>query len=386
MIVVMVVDAWDQPFNGTVVSSRRFAEALLARGVGVRVMALEGQENPVAGVELCEFPRLSIPGVNGMMETMRVMLAKPDRCRIREALTGASVLHVQFPLFLGACAISEASKIGLPIVASFHLQAENILRNLKLPTPLLARGVYALMRRFIFDRCDTVIAPSVFARDLIRQVGIATPVEVLSNGIPAHHLKSFRLREGLPQQVRVLCVGRQAAEKRYDIILRALAALEQRDRFHVTFAGLGPERDSLQRLSNALGVNATFTAPSDPELELLYANADLFLHAGESELEGMSVMQAMAAGVPAIVSNSKASAAGELTAIPESRFDFPSSEHLADRIRAFDGNPALVQQVSRENAEAMLPLAHERSVKNLLAIYAQICPAGWLTEGINEAA
>ena len=386
MVIAMVVDAWDQPFNGTVVSSRRFAEALVAMGVTVRVLALEGQERPIAGVDLYEFPKLSVPGVNGIMEAMRVQLAKPERALVRRALAGADLLHVQFPLFLGGMAITEARRMQLPVIASFHLQAENILRNLKLPTPLLSAGVYALMRHFVFQRCDLVLAPSEFARKLMREVGITVPLEVLSNGIPTQQLRAFRQRHHLPERVEVLCVGRQAPEKRYDIILKALANVAEPRRLHVTFAGMGPERAHLENLSAQLGVDATFVAPSDSELDRLFQGADLFLHSGESELEGMSVMQAMAAGVPAIVSDSKASAAGALTGISESRFNYPDAGHLARRIDQFAADPELVRRISHDNHEAMLKLDHKQSVLALLGIYRRLHPVSWLREGINEAA
>ena len=386
MVIVMVVDAWDQPFNGTVVSSRRFAEAMVAMGITVRVLALEGQAHPVAGVELYEFPKLSIPGVNRVMETMRVQLAKPARLRIREALQGASLLHIQFPLFLGGMAITEARRMQLPVVASFHVQAENILRNLKLPTPVLSTGVYALMRHFIFRHADVVLAPSAFARTLVRDAGIDGRVEVLSNGVPADQLAAFQERQELPEQVSVLCVGRHAPEKRYDLIIKALASVTDKQRFTVTFAGMGPARGALEKLSARLGVAASFVSPSDEELKALYARADLFLHAGESELEGMSVMQAMAAGVPVIVSDSQASAAGELTAIAESRFSFPDAGALARRIDELTQNPDLVNRISRENHEAMRRLDHRQSVNALLDVYAGLHAGIVLPDGLNEAA
>lgn len=386
MVVVMVVDAWDQPFNGTVVSTRRFAKALIARGCTVRALALEGQEHPVEGVDLFECPRLSIPGVNGIMDSMRVALARPSRETVARALQGADIVHVQFPLFLGSAAITEAQRHGIPVISSFHVQAENILRNLGLPTGVLAKGVYALMRHFVFARSDLVIAPSVFAERLVQQVGINRPSAVLSNGIPLAQLAAFRERSALPEQVQVLCVGRQAREKRYDIIIDALARVRNPDRFAVTFAGQGPDRARLQERCRQLGINAQFLAPSDTELTALFDRADLFLHAGESELEGMSVMQAMAAGVPTIVSDSDASAAGALTQLPACRFRFPDPADLAHKIDQLIDEPTLVLRASQENAKAMARLGHDASVDRLLSLYGQVAPAFAAQGPINEAA
>ncbi|MEO0436920.1 MAG: glycosyltransferase [Pseudomonadota bacterium] len=367
----MVVDSWDQPFNGTVVSSRRFATALLNRGHSVRVLCLAGATHPIEGVEYYRLPPLLIPGVTSIMERMRTFLARPEGRVIETALTGADLLHIQFPFFAGGAAASIAQAMGVPVVASFHLQAENILRNLYLPNRLFSPIVYWLFRNYIYRKCKLVIAPSPFAARLIGSLAVDVPVRVLSNGIPSTQLDAYRHREFMPEQVKVLCVGRLAREKRYDIIVNALAKTKKPERYTVTFAGTGPKKASIEKLCEQRRVSAKFLTPSDEQLASLYREADLFLHAGESELEGMSVMQAMAAGVPTLVSDSNMSAARELTTIKSSRFHFPDSRDLAARIDALAERPELVSELSRGNHQAVACLDHHNVVNELLEIYRQ---------------
>ncbi|MEM1142376.1 MAG: glycosyltransferase [Pseudomonadota bacterium] len=375
MVIVMVADSWDQPFNGTVVSSRRFAKALLDRGHSVRVLALEGDEHPLPGIELYRLPALAIPGISSLMRRMRTVLAVPVRRVIDEALRGADVLHVQFPFFVGGAAISRARHWQVPVVASFHLQAENILRNLYLPNRLFSPVVYGLFRRFVFARADLALAPSPFAARLIKSLGIETPVVVLSNGVPEAQLQVYKHRAGMPASVRVLCVGRLAREKRYDVIAHAIAQTQIPERFQITFAGSGPTEKRVQALCTRLGVRARFVTPTDKELDELYSRADLFLHAGESELEGMSVMQAMAAGVPVLVSDSQMSAARELTTVDESRFRFPDADDLATRIDAVCAQPDLVARISEQNYRSVSQLAHAQAVDELESIYLKLIGA-----------
>jgi len=370
MIVVMVVDGWDQPFNGTVVSSRRFAEALLARGIQVRVLAINGRTREMPGVELFEMRKLSVPGVNSIMDLMRVPVAVPDRALVKRALAGASVLHVQFPLFLGAAAIKEAKDMGVPVISSFHLQPENILRNLKLPNFFFRRWIYGLMRRWVYQRSDRIIAPSPFARELLlREMPVTVDVTVLSNGIPEKQLAAFKLRTRIPDDINVLCVGRLAREKRYDLVIDALAISRAADRFRVTFVGTGPMREALQKRCQILGLNSIFVTPTDAELAELYAGADLFLHAGESELEGMSVMQAMAAGVPVVVSDSADSAASTLLTHQMARFRYPDARHFADQIDRLCGPGGPVEVLSAAGHSAAKSLRFNDSVSQLVQIY-----------------
>ena len=121
----MVVDPWSLPFNGTVVSTRRFIFALAASGFRIRVLAIDADP----AVDSAAFQRLSIPGFNRIINTMRAPLARPERSKLRAALQDCDVVHVQFPFFLGHAAIGEAKRMGIPVVCSFHVQPENILRK-----------------------------------------------------------------------------------------------------------------------------------------------------------------------------------------------------------------------------------------------------------------
>ncbi|MEZ5559787.1 MAG: hypothetical protein R3E86_14745 [Pseudomonadales bacterium] len=72
--IAIVIDPSDHPFNGTVVSTRRFVAALVARGVRVRLLTLGAGavDDPRQRVS---FPPLRIPGVNRIIERMRSPLA-----------------------------------------------------------------------------------------------------------------------------------------------------------------------------------------------------------------------------------------------------------------------------------------------------------------------
>ncbi|MCB1686312.1 MAG: glycosyltransferase, partial [Pseudomonadales bacterium] len=173
--IAMVVDPWSLPFNGTVVSTRRFIFALAASGFRIRVLAIDADP----AVDSAAFQRLSIPGFNRIINTMRAPLARPERSKLRAALQDCDVVHVQFPFFLGHAAIGEAKRMGIPVVCSFHVQPENILRNIGLPGGLLTTWLYRLFIAAIYNRSDLVIAPSPFAAQLLIDHGLRRPVEVV---------------------------------------------------------------------------------------------------------------------------------------------------------------------------------------------------------------
>jgi 1,2-diacylglycerol 3-alpha-glucosyltransferase len=361
--IAMVIDAWDYPFNGTVVSTRRFVQALRGAGWNVRLLAI--------GEEGGGFEPLSIPFFNGVIRSMRVPLGKPDRQRIARALDGCDLLHVQFPFFLGHAAIGEAERRGMPVICSFHVQPENILFNIGLKGRWLTALLYRFLIWAFYRRATLTIAPSAFAADLLRSHGHTGRIEVLSNGVP----ESFFALDHAPRdanKLRVLSVGRLAAEKQQDTLLHAVARSRHRDRIELTLAGAGPREEALKALNAQLGLNAAIGPVSDEKLRALYAGADLFVHAGAVELEGMSVLEAMAAGLPVVVSDSAESAAATLVQDGRARFQPRDEGDLTKKLDFWLGDNAsrgVQGEANRRFAEAF---THERSVAQLEAIYESV--------------
>jgi glycosyltransferase involved in cell wall biosynthesis len=241
--IAIVLDPWDFPFNGTVVSTRRFVNALIDQGHEFVELATEARETATdANPRVASFRRLSLPGLNHVMTLNKSPLGLPDRERIRELLAGCDLLHVQYPFFIGGAAITIAREMGIPVLSSFHVQPENILRNLGLRSDWLARMVSKIWMHFHYRHSEKVIAPSPFASGLLRECGYQGPVEVISNGVPDDmlYLPQRVTEAGSVERFRILSVGRLSGEKRQDLILDALAHSEFSDRVQLTLVGTGP--------------------------------------------------------------------------------------------------------------------------------------------------
>lgn len=373
--IAVVIDPWDYPFNGTVVSTRRFIKALARSGYRFQLLALSGP-----GVAEDEaFEQLSIPGVNGIIEAMRAPLAKPDRAKIRRLLEGCDLLHVQYPFFLAWAAMQEAHAMEIPIVCSFHVQPENILRNLRLTNRRLAGWLYRFLIRTIYRKATHVIAPSAFAATLLETHGFDGAISVISNGVPQHFFDVERQPPG--KRRLLLSVGRLAREKQQETLLRAVALATCRESLEVVLAGVGPRERYLKRLSAALGINARIGWVDDDELLSLYGRADLFVHAGTIELEGMSVLEAMAAGNAVVVSDSADSACAALIHETNARFSMGDPADLAHRIDYWMDHPELRLSQGRFNRLFAEAYAHDRMSSRLMSFYQEV-----LSEDPSEAA
>lgn len=109
--IAMVVDSWDIPFNGTVVSTQRFVAAL-SEEFNLRIFII-----PQAGIQHDErfvaFPRLRLPGTNDLMQSMNTPLTISNQKKILEALPGCDLVHIQYPFFLAGATIRAARKLGI---------------------------------------------------------------------------------------------------------------------------------------------------------------------------------------------------------------------------------------------------------------------------------
>jgi len=158
-----------------------------------------------------------------------------------------------------------------------------------------------------------VLVPSPKTKDLLKDYGVNKEITVVPTGID---LESFdnnigygvRERYGLGKETKLLLyVGRLGKEKNLEFLLRSFRVVlrEIRD-VYLMIVGDGPERRNLHVLSKALGIdkNIAFCGylPRNEVIQY-YKAADLFVFSSMTETEGLSVLEAMAAGTPAVAIN-----------------------------------------------------------------------------------
>jgi 1,2-diacylglycerol 3-alpha-glucosyltransferase len=399
MIVTLVVDTFNVNNNGTTMSAMRFAAALIARGHTVRVVACgepgdtTGQgsagsidapaSTPTAGPEMFYVPELRVPIASWFAHRQSTLFAKPVTDVLTAAITCADVVHIYQPWPLGRAAERIARQLGVPAIAAFHIQPENVTYNIGLGWfPPAAHLVYLLLRLAFYGRFADIHCPSTFIAAQLRRHGYRARLHVISNGVDSSFRPGPARAEKADEPFRILMVGRFAPEKRQDVLIRAVRRSRHAARIQLHFAGHGPREKRLRRMGAKLANPARFGYYSQEELIALIRSCDLYVHASDVEIEGLSCMEAFSCGLVPVISDSRRSATGQFALGPRNLFRSGDPSSLAERIDGWIDDPAALDEMSETYARYGELYAVDRSVKAIERVYARAgdapqAPAGY---------
>ena len=162
--------------------------------------------------------------------------------------------------------------------------------------------LYLLADRAVESLTSMVICVSENERRAGLAAGVCTAERsvVIRNAVDVRAAPS-RARSGDPP-VQVVSVGRLAAPKDFSTLVAAMARLPE-GRAHLRVFGDGPLRSELEAQTRALGIDgAVEFAGEVPDARPHLEDADVFVLASLSEGMPVSVLEAMAAGLPVVAS------------------------------------------------------------------------------------
>lgn len=244
----------------------------------------------------------------------------------------------------------------------------------------------AVNRLFLDCLADAVNAVCAFSgRSLSRVDGFAgSRIEVIENGVETSRYDglpdraTLRRRLGLdPSRRYVVTIARFHPVKDHAMLLRALARVAAvRPDADLLLAGDGPLRPDLERLTRELGIEGRvhFLGVRSDVPELLGAS-DVFALTSVSEAASLTLMEAMAAGVPVVVTavggNPEIVCQGvEGLLVP--RGDAQAA--AAALLQLLDNPAAAARMGAAGKARAHERYRLERTIDAYLRLYQRLCP------------
>lgn len=219
--------------------------------------------------------------------------------------TRPRLLHAHFATSARP-ALQLVDALGIPLVMTFH--GHDIAKRPR-------NRADSERRHALFRRVDRAIAVSDFIADRLENAGC--PLEK----IIVHHI-GVDTNQFVPgaavTKPRVLFVGRLVAKKGLDHLLRAFpAVLERAPGAELVIVGDGPLRAQHEALAASLGLSPTFTGVQTPaevrgwlQTSRILAAPSVVTESGDAEGLPITIMEALATGLPVVAFPSGGSADG----------------------------------------------------------------------------
>jgi len=216
-----------------------------------------------------------------------------------------------------------------------------------------------------------IVAISNFtAREIKEKLGVSVSA-VIHHGV----LDAFRApapRE-FPGEHVILWNSRLIRFKEPHVLLGAVRKLRGKARFSVRVRGDGPLRREIEAFIAKEGLGSAFELV-DPipfrDLPSLYRGATIYVHTCSREPFGLSVLEAMASGLPVVVPRS--GGAYEVAGSAALPFEPGDSDSLAEQLLSLMEDPELYEKMSERSIRRASEFSWRKAADEYMALYERV--------------
>jgi 1,2-diacylglycerol 3-alpha-glucosyltransferase len=307
MRIGMMVDMYKPHISGITNYVSLNKRVLEAEGHKVFVFTFGDQDHEDDELNVVRSPGLPL-NINDTGFNMNFRYNKTAQRKVRSM----DLIHVHHPFLSGSLALRYAAGRGIPVVYTNHTRFDLYAQHY-MPAFVPDAVGMAFLKTYLpsfCKRCNLVISPSPGIEVVMRELGVEAPIQVIPNGVDIAPFQKppktlTRAEVGLPEDATVLMyLGRLSPEKNLTTLLRAFLGVADTDPSVVlALVGDGPDLESLKEQAGAspVGDRVKFLGKTEYEaVPAYYKLADAFVTASETEVHPLSLIEAMAAGLPAV--------------------------------------------------------------------------------------
>ena len=297
---LLIVSHYALPHTGGIeVAVDGMARALLRAGHEV-VHVASSAARGAAATEAPPYRVERVPAFNGFEARLHVpypLFGPRLRSVLRAELARADAVHAHGLLYQGTLAALALRRRGQRVVVTEHVG------HVPYENPAVdavERGAFATVGRAAARAADALVVLNPGVEALARRLAPGTPVHTIFNGVDAEAYRppgpgereALRARLGWDERPRVLFVGRLVEKKGLPLALDAHAAADGAWELAVAGPGTPPEpRPGVQLLGEL----------DRARVAELYRAADAFLLPSHGEGFPITVQEALASGLPAVL-------------------------------------------------------------------------------------
>ncbi len=227
------------------------------------------------------------------------------------------IIHLHTEFSMGLFALLAADWMRKPVVYTLHTMYDDYVFYLfpqKAPDRMktMAKPLAHSYIRRVSGKATEIIGPSNKVADYLRRCGVNRQVNIVPNTVDLTQFlpenakedetEAFRQKLGIqPGDVAIAFIGRIGKEKSIDVLIDYFRQGFQGDkRFHLFIAGDGPDRTLLQAEIDKGGMGDQVQLVGRIEHDQVphfYRACDLFATASLTEMNSISMLEAMASGL-----------------------------------------------------------------------------------------
>lgn len=228
------------------------------------------------------------------------------------------VIHVQTEFGIGIFGRIVGEALNIPVVYTYHTMWADYSHYVN---PINSTAIDGLIKKaitriskFYGDKSAELIVPSIKTKEALKKYGINKNMHIIPTGLELEKfdpknkneklIKQIKEKYGITNQFVITFLGRIAKEKSIDVIIEAMKEIvKENTNVLCLVVGGGPYLDELKELvkDDHIEKYIVFTGPkSSQEVPSHYHLSNVFVSASITETQGLTYIEAMASGIPAV--------------------------------------------------------------------------------------
>ena len=261
---------------------------------------------------------IRIPGIPIGIYDYRLTGIYPLRAINKIKKWNLDIIHSHTEFGVGTFARIIAKQYNIPLVHTYHTMYEDYVYYItKGYFDKSSRKVVEYLTKFYCDKtAKELIVPSKKTYDMFKEkYKFDKEIHIVPTGMDIDRFKKDKIDKKELEELKkelgikkedfvILFVGRIAKEKNIDLLLKGhVEILKKHKNAKLVIVGSGPDYEHYIEMAKKLKIdsNVIFTS-SIPweEIPIYYALGDVFTTASNTETQGLTLIEAMAASVPVV--------------------------------------------------------------------------------------
>lgn len=344
MNIGIFTDTYFPQVSGVATSIKTLKEALEKQGHSVYIFTTTDPHVDKDAVEPNIFRFASVPFVS--FTDRRIAVRGLFHAYQVAKELDLDIVHTQTEFSMGYIGKFVAKNLKIPCLHTYHTMYEDYLHYVLNGKLLRPYHVKQMTKAFLYHMSG-IVAPSERVSQTLNGYQVKAPIRIIPTGVDISRFerevtRDIRAELGLtPEQPVLLSLSRVAYEKRIDILVDALPKLvAQTPDLMLVIVGEGPAREDLEAQVAKLNMtdHVIFTGMVDnDEVANYYHMANLFVSASDSESQGLTYIEAMAAELKIVVMTSPYAA--ELLTDPSIGTTFTNEDEMIHQVSNYLNHP-----------------------------------------------